>query len=46
VRRGLAIGFRANVNNIGADGQLTVGAIAAGAVALYFDEVQAWWVLP
>jgi simple sugar transport system permease protein len=43
---GLAIGFRANVNNIGADGQLTIGAIAAGAVALYFDEVQAWWVLP
>lgn len=43
---GLALGFRANVNNIGADGQLTVGAIAAGAVALYFDEVQAWWVLP
>jgi hypothetical protein len=43
---GLAIGFRANVNNIGADGQLTMGAIAAGAVALYFDEVQAWWVLP
>jgi ABC-type uncharacterized transport system permease subunit len=25
---GLAIGFRANVNNIGADGQLTIGAIA------------------
>jgi simple sugar transport system permease protein len=43
---GLAIGFRANVNNIGADGQLTIGAICAGAVALYFDEVQAWWVLP
>jgi simple sugar transport system permease protein len=43
---GLAIGFRANVANIGADGQLTVGAIAAGAVALYFDPVEAWWVLP
>lgn len=43
---GLALGFRANVNNIGADGQLTVGAIAAGAVALYFDEVEACWVLP
>jgi len=43
---GLAIGFRANVNNIGADGQLTIGAICAGAVALTFDEVQAWWVLP
>jgi len=43
---GLAIGFRANVHNIGADGQLTVGAIAAGWVALHFDGVQAWWLLP
>ena len=43
---GLAIGFRANVANIGADGQLTMGAIAAGAVALYFDDVQAGWLLP
>jgi len=31
---GLAIGFRSNVWNIGAEGQLTVGAIAAGWVAL------------
>ena len=43
---GLAIGFRANVANIGADGQLTMGAIAAGCVALYFDDVQAGWLLP
>jgi ABC-type uncharacterized transport system permease subunit len=43
---GLALGFRANVANIGADGQLTMGAIAAGCVALYFDGVEAWWVLP
>ncbi|MBA5604968.1 ABC transporter permease [Duganella sp. FT3S] len=43
---GLALGFRANVANIGADGQLTVGAIAAGCVALYFDDVQAGWLLP
>jgi general nucleoside transport system permease protein len=43
---GLAIGFRANVNNIGADGQLTMGAIAAGAVALYFEDVHAGWLLP
>jgi len=43
---GLAIGFRANVHNIGADGQLTMGAVAAGAVALYFDGVEAPWVLP
>ncbi|TNF86855.1 MAG: ABC transporter permease [Gammaproteobacteria bacterium] len=33
---GLAIGFRANVWNIGAEGQLIVGAIAASAVALHF----------
>ena len=31
---GLAIGFRANVWNIGAEGQLTMGALAGGSVAL------------
>ncbi len=35
---GLAIAFRANVFNIGAEGQLVVGAIAAGAFVLAFDE--------
>ncbi|HEU4372856.1 MAG TPA: ABC transporter permease [Telluria sp.] len=43
---GLAIGFRSNVHNIGADGQLTMGAIAAGCVALYFGDIQAAWLLP
>ena len=43
---GLAISFRANVANIGADGQLTMGAIAAGCVALYFEQVQSGWLLP
>jgi simple sugar transport system permease protein len=43
---GLAIGFRSNVHNIGADGQLTMGAIAAGCVALYFGDIQAGWLLP
>ncbi len=43
---GLALGFRASVFNIGADGQLTMGAIAAGCVALYFRDVEAWWLLP
>jgi ABC-type uncharacterized transport system permease subunit len=43
---GLAIGFRANVHNIGADGQLTMGAVAAGWVALHVDGVDAGWVLP
>ena len=33
---GLAVGFRANVWNIGAEGQLIAGAIAASAVALHF----------
>jgi simple sugar transport system permease protein len=43
---GLALGFRASVWNIGADGQLTMGAIAAGCVALYFQDVEAGWILP
>jgi general nucleoside transport system permease protein len=43
---GLAIGFRANVFNIGADGQLTIGAIAGGCVALYFQDVESVWILP
>ena len=42
---GLALGFRANVFNIGADGQLTMGAIAGGCVALYFQEAHGYWVL-
>ncbi len=43
---GLALGFRANVWNIGADGQLTMGAIAGGCVALYFQDVDSAWILP
>jgi simple sugar transport system permease protein len=44
---GLAISFRANVWNIGAAGQYTLGAIAAGAVALYAPaEAGAWWLAP
>jgi len=43
---GLAIGFRASVFNIGAEGQLTMGAIAAGGVALIFYDVDSHWLLP
>ena len=43
---GLAIGFRANVWNIGAEGQLIVGAIVGGGVGLYFDQTQGVWLLP
>ena len=43
---GLAIGFRANVWNIGAEGQLVMGAIFGGGLALYFYEVEGFWILP
>ncbi len=43
---GLAIGFRANVWNIGAEGQLTVGAIFSGGVALAFWGEGGFWILP
>jgi simple sugar transport system permease protein len=43
---GLAIGFRANVWNIGAEGQLTVGAIAGGGIALAFWGEEGVWILP
>jgi simple sugar transport system permease protein len=35
---GLAIGYRANVWNIGAEGQLTLGALAGGGIALAVGE--------
>jgi simple sugar transport system permease protein len=43
---GLALGFRANVWNIGAEGQLSVGAICGGGLALAFYNLDAWWLLP
>lgn len=46
IAQGLAIGFRARVWNIGAEGQLLVGAIAAGALALQFESSDSPWLLP
>ena len=43
---GLSFGFRANVWNIGAEGQLTIGALAGGALALAFYEVESVLLLP
>jgi simple sugar transport system permease protein len=40
IATGLAIGYRANVWNIGAEGQLTLGAIAGGGVALAVGEAE------
>lgn len=43
---GLAIGFKANIWNIGAEGQLVLGAIAGGGIALLFPDAGGWWLLP
>jgi simple sugar transport system permease protein len=43
---GLAIGFKAGVWNIGAEGQLTVGVIFSGYVALKYGAGGGAWVLP
>eukprot|EP01035_Chromulina_nebulosa_P067354 gene67354-92280_t len=43
---GLAIGFRANVWNIGAEGQYIMGAIAGTGVALATHGMTGWWILP
>jgi general nucleoside transport system permease protein len=43
---GLAIGFRANVWNIGAEGQYIMGAIAGTGIALMTANMQGAWILP
>jgi simple sugar transport system permease protein len=46
IATGLAIGFRSNVWNIGAEGQLTLGAVCGGGLALAFHASQSAWLLP
>lgn len=46
IAQGLAIGFRAQVWNIGAEGQLLLGAIVSGALALQFETTDSPWLLP
>ena len=46
IAQGLALGFRARIYNIGAEGQLLVGAICASGVAIYTDGIEAGWILP
>ncbi|WP_010106495.1 ABC transporter permease [Verminephrobacter aporrectodeae] len=43
---GLALCFRSNVWNIGAEGQFVVGAVAAGGVALLADKSTGPWIVP
>ena len=42
----LALGFRAGVWNIGAEGQMVMGGLCGGAVALVFYGIDGFWVLP
>ncbi len=43
---GLTVGFKANIWNIGAEGQLIMGGIFGGLVALYFHEKQGFYIIP
>ena len=43
---GLSLGFQANVWNIGAEGQLTIGALAGGGLALAFYQTESVLLLP
>jgi ABC-type uncharacterized transport system permease subunit len=42
---GLAVCFRSNVWNIGAEGQFVIGAVAAGGVALLADKATGSWIV-
>jgi len=43
---GLSFGFRANIWNIGAEGQYIMGALASGSIGLAFYPLQAWYIFP
>ncbi len=43
---GLAVCFRSNIWNIGAEGQFVIGAVTAGGVALLADKTTGPWIVP
>lgn len=43
---GLSVGFKANVWNIGAEGQLLIGALVGGGLALHFEGSTSRLLLP
>ncbi|MCR4433420.1 MAG: ABC transporter permease [bacterium] len=43
---GVGLAFKTVLWNIGAEGQLYMGAWAAGWVALSFPQGQSWWLIP
>lgn len=46
IATGLSIGFKANIWNIGAEGQYVIGGLAGTGVALATWEMEGWWILP
>ncbi|MCV9966996.1 ABC transporter permease [Pararhizobium sp. BT-229] len=46
IAQGLAIGFRAKVFNIGAEGQFILGAIFASAIPIWFPQATGGWIWP
>ncbi len=46
IATGLALGFRAGIWNIGAEGQYIVGAICGAAVGLAFYPLGGWYIFP
>ena len=46
IAQGLAIGFRARVWNIGAEGQLIIGAIVASLLPIYWSDSESMLMLP
>lgn len=46
IAQALAIGFRAKVWNIGAEGQMVIGAICASAVPVFFNDNESGFILP
>ncbi len=46
IAEGLALGFKTRVYNIGAEGQLIIGALAGGGVAIAMDGSEATWIVP
>jgi general nucleoside transport system permease protein len=43
---GLSVGYRANVWNIGAEGQYVLGGLAATGIALLTQDMSGPWILP
>ncbi len=43
---GLSFGFKANIWNIGAEGQYIMGALLSGSIGLAFYPMDAWYIFP